>query len=149
MPKLPQVKARELVKVVLRLGFTFRDQSGSHAIYMHPDGRRTVVPVHGNEDLGPGLLNEILKQNWENTLKVEEQVIIIFAAVKGLLDKVDVKQVVSWEEFCLEFFRSQHADILQTIAQEQKLSEAVEKELTQIITHFNQAHPQFLIQTQT
>ena len=94
-------------------------------------------------------INEILKQNWENTLKVEEQVIIIFAAVKGLLDKVDVKQVVSWEEFCLEFFRSQHADILQTIAQEQKLSEAVEKELTQIITHFNQAHPQFLIQTQT
>ena len=28
----------------------------------HPDGRRTVVPVHGNEELGRGLLKEILKQ---------------------------------------------------------------------------------------
>ena len=30
--------------------------------YVHPDGRRTVVPVHGNEKLGKGLLREILKQ---------------------------------------------------------------------------------------
>jgi predicted RNA binding protein YcfA (HicA-like mRNA interferase family) len=26
----------------------------------HPDGRKTVVPVHGNEELGPGLLHKIL-----------------------------------------------------------------------------------------
>lgn len=37
-------------------------QVGSHARYIHPDGRKTVVPVHGNELLGKGLLNEILKQ---------------------------------------------------------------------------------------
>ena len=27
----------------------------------HPDGRRTVVPVHAGETIGPGLLNAILK----------------------------------------------------------------------------------------
>jgi len=37
-------------------------QVGSHVRYVHPDGRRTVVPVHGNEKLGKGLLREILKQ---------------------------------------------------------------------------------------
>jgi len=35
---------------------------GSHVRYIHPDGRRTVVPVHGDEELGKGLLGEILKQ---------------------------------------------------------------------------------------
>lgn len=30
MPKLPQTKARDLVKVAEKLGFVFRDQSGSH-----------------------------------------------------------------------------------------------------------------------
>ncbi len=30
--------------------------------YRHRDGRRTVVPVHGNEDLSIGLIREILKQ---------------------------------------------------------------------------------------
>ena len=29
---------------------------------MHSDGRKTVVPVHGDEELGKGLLIEILKQ---------------------------------------------------------------------------------------
>jgi len=37
-------------------------QVGSHARYVHADGRKTVVPLHGNEDLGIGLLKEILKQ---------------------------------------------------------------------------------------
>jgi predicted RNA binding protein YcfA (HicA-like mRNA interferase family) len=35
MSKLPQVKARDLIRVVEKLGFTFRDQSGSHAVYTH------------------------------------------------------------------------------------------------------------------
>jgi len=30
--------------------------------YTHPDGRKTVVPVHGDEELGKGLILEILKQ---------------------------------------------------------------------------------------
>lgn len=44
MSKLPQVKAKDLVKVVGKLGFAFRDQSGSHAVYIHYDGRRTTIP---------------------------------------------------------------------------------------------------------
>ena len=35
---------------------------GSHIRFKHLDGRRTVVPVHGNEDLGKGLLRTILNQ---------------------------------------------------------------------------------------
>ncbi len=34
---------------------------GSHHILRHPDGRRTVVPVHAGEDIGPGLMGKILR----------------------------------------------------------------------------------------
>ena len=35
---------------------------GSHVRFKHPDGRRTVVPIHSNEKLGKGLLRQILNQ---------------------------------------------------------------------------------------
>lgn len=67
MPKLPQVKARELIKVVLKLGFKFRDQSGSHAIYTHPDGKRTTIPVHPSQTIGIGLLTKIVNKDLQIT----------------------------------------------------------------------------------
>lgn len=65
MPKLRQVKAKDLVKVVKKLGFHFRDQSGSHAVYVHPDGRRTTIAVHPSETIGIGLLTKIIKKDLE------------------------------------------------------------------------------------
>lgn len=45
--KLPAVKARELVRVVEKLGFEFRRQRGSHAIYIRSkDQSRVVIPMH-------------------------------------------------------------------------------------------------------
>ena len=32
-------------------------------VCLEADGRKTVVPVHGNEELGTGLIKEILKQS--------------------------------------------------------------------------------------
>ncbi|MBS3140051.1 type II toxin-antitoxin system HicA family toxin [Candidatus Woesearchaeota archaeon] len=32
-------------------------------VYKHPDGRRTTIPHHAGEELGPGLLNKIIKKN--------------------------------------------------------------------------------------
>lgn len=63
MPKLSQVKARDLVKIVARLGFEFRNQSGSHAVYIHQDGRRATIPIHPTETIGIGLLTKIIKKD--------------------------------------------------------------------------------------
>ncbi len=62
MSKLLPVNGRDMCKIFERLGFQKVHQVGSHVRYVHPDGRKTVVPVHGNEDLGIGLIKEILKQ---------------------------------------------------------------------------------------
>ena len=63
MSRFPQVKARDLVIVVLRLGFKFRDQSGSHAVYIHEDGRRTTISIHPSQTIGIGLLTKIIKKD--------------------------------------------------------------------------------------
>ena len=61
MPKLPKLKAKELIKILSGHGFTVLRIKGSHHFLRHDDGRCTVVPVHAGETLGPGLLLQILK----------------------------------------------------------------------------------------
>jgi predicted RNA binding protein YcfA (HicA-like mRNA interferase family) len=60
--KLPRLSGKEMAKLVEKLGFKNVSQVGAHAKYKHPDGRITMVPMHGNEEIGPGLTNEIMKQ---------------------------------------------------------------------------------------
>lgn len=51
-----------MCKLVEKLGFEKIGQTGSHTRYKHLDGRITVIPIHGNEEIGRGLLREILNQ---------------------------------------------------------------------------------------
>jgi predicted RNA binding protein YcfA (HicA-like mRNA interferase family) len=62
MSKLPLISGKNLCKILKNLGFEMIHGKGSHMRFKHLDGRRTVVPVHANEDLGRGLIREILKQ---------------------------------------------------------------------------------------
>lgn len=62
MARLPRISGKELCKVLEKIGFVKTFGKGSHVKFKHQDGRKTVVPVHSNEDLGIGLLTAILKQ---------------------------------------------------------------------------------------
>jgi predicted RNA binding protein YcfA (HicA-like mRNA interferase family) len=54
--------AKQLMSVLERLGFSHRPLTAtSHRRYVHPDGRRTTVPIHAGQDIGRGLLRKILK----------------------------------------------------------------------------------------
>ena len=60
--RLPILTSRKLITFLKRLGFKRRPHKAiSHRRYIHPDGRRTTVPVHPGRDIGPGLLRKILK----------------------------------------------------------------------------------------
>ena len=59
-PKLPVCTARELERVLRRLGFLADRQTGSHRIFVRAsDRRRVILPIHTG-DLKPGLLRQIL-----------------------------------------------------------------------------------------
>ena len=58
--KHPKLNAKELIRVLDQKGFRFSRQNGSHAIYINDDGFRTTVPIHGEKELGIGLLRQIM-----------------------------------------------------------------------------------------
>ena len=61
-PKLPAVPAKDLARVAQRLGFEFRRQKGSHAVYVRSsDQRRVVIPMHSGRDLKPKTLRGIIE----------------------------------------------------------------------------------------
>ena len=68
-------------------------------------------------------LVELLKQPAYSPLRVEEQVVAIFAGTRGYLDDIEVKQVGPFEAHLLEAFRTQHRDILDDIRTTGKLPE--------------------------
>lgn len=61
MPKLPVLKPREVVALLIKLGFACTRQRGSHMQFRHPDGRATTVPDHGGRDISPSLLRQIAR----------------------------------------------------------------------------------------
>lgn len=61
MSKLTIISARQMIAILLSLGFEEIRQKGSHRFFSHPDGRSTVIPDHSGEDLGRGLLRKILR----------------------------------------------------------------------------------------
>ena len=63
MAKLPRLTGKEIAKIVEKLGFKFDHQTGSHLVYKHPDGRKTTIPHHSGEEIGPGLLIKIIKRD--------------------------------------------------------------------------------------
>ena len=58
---------------------------------------------------------EVLKQGQFAPVPVEEQVAIIYASTKGLIDKVPVEKVKEFETEFLTVLRSSHADALATL----------------------------------
>ena len=62
MSTFPALSGKELLRVLSKLGFATMRVRGSHHFLKHEDGRSTIIPVHGNETLGPGLLSKILRE---------------------------------------------------------------------------------------
>lgn len=60
MAYLPILRPVELAKIIQKQGFVFDRQTGSHAIFYHPNGRWTSVPMH-RKTVGKGLLKKILR----------------------------------------------------------------------------------------
>jgi len=61
MSQFPSITGKEMIKALGKKGFEVVRIKGSHHRLEHGDGRKTTVPSHGKETLGPGLINKILR----------------------------------------------------------------------------------------
>jgi F-type H+-transporting ATPase subunit alpha len=83
---------------------------------------------------------EVLKQPQFKPMHVVDQIMVIYAANAGALDKVDRKKVREWEEQFLIFMHEQKADVRNLLAKERKLTDAVTAQLDAALAAFQ---PQF------
>jgi F-type H+-transporting ATPase subunit alpha len=74
-------------------------------------------------------LTELLKQSQFSPLRMEEQVVSIYAGVNGYLDRIAVDRVRAFEEGLLTLMRSQHQDILDAIRDTKDLEDATAAKL--------------------
>ena len=80
-------------------------------------------------------LTELLKQAQYTPLPVEEQIIVIYAGVKGFLDEIEVKNLGVFEEELLNTVRNKGAKILSTIREKGAIDDSLEKSISDIITN--------------
>src|ERR687888_1169178 len=78
-------------------------------------------------------LTELLKQPQYTPYPVEEQVVVIFAGVRGYLDKFEIGQVSRFEQQFLAEIRSKHADVLAAVRNDRELKKPTEDKLTSIL----------------
>jgi F-type H+-transporting ATPase subunit alpha len=81
-------------------------------------------------------LTELLKQPQFSPLAVEEQVVAIFAGVRGYLDKIDVGNVNRFEASLLAELRSRSPDILASIRDKRELTSETEEKLKTFVETF-------------
>ena len=81
-------------------------------------------------------LTEMLKQGQFAPCPVEEQVVSIFAGVRGYLDKIEVKDVTRFDAAMLDELRANGQDILHSIRDEKELSEETEGKLKSFLDGF-------------
>ena len=81
-------------------------------------------------------LVEILKQGQYQPLKMEEQVISIYAVSNGYVDGIEVNQISGYEKGLQAFIKSRYQDILDTIEKERALSDETESKLKSALDEY-------------
>ena len=81
-------------------------------------------------------LTELLKQPQFSPLKMEEQVVVIYAGVNGYLDPIPVNRARAFEQGLLSLMRSRHSGILDAIRDSKDLDDATAAKLKTAINEY-------------
>jgi proton translocating ATP synthase F1 alpha subunit len=81
-------------------------------------------------------LTELLKQKQYVPMPAEEQVVTLYAGVKGYLDKVQTSDIAKFEQLYMEYIKTKHAGVLKTIKDEGEISEKTNADIAGILEEF-------------
>ena len=81
-------------------------------------------------------LTELLKQKQYVPMIIEEQVCILYAGVRGFLDKIQTSEIGKFEKMFLEHLKSKHPHIIDAVKAERALSDKTNSELKAILEEF-------------
>ncbi len=81
-------------------------------------------------------LVEVLKQGQYQPVKVEEQIVMIFAATNGYTDAIPETDVNRYEVEMIQFLKQKYSSVLATIADKKQISDDAKKELVNALGEF-------------
>ena len=81
---------------------------------------------------------ETLKQAQYSPMSVEDQVLVIFTAVRGYLTDIPVEKVVTFQTDYIKFMHNEHPEIGAKIAEQKKLDDALEAAISKSIEEFKE-----------
>ncbi len=81
-------------------------------------------------------LVELLKQGQYQPLKVEEQIVVIFAATNGYVDTYPETDVRRYESEVLDFLKQKHSHIMKNIAEKKQIADDTKKSLVDALNEF-------------
>lgn len=128
-----QIKAMKQVAGTMRLDLAQYRELAAFAQFASDLDKATKAQL----DRGARMV-ETLKQAQYSPLLVQEQVMVIFTAVRGFLADIPVDRVVEFHNDFLKFMRAQHPDIGDKIAEQKKLDDAIEADLKKAIEEFKE-----------
>ncbi len=126
-----QIKAMKQVAGSLRLDLAQYRELAAFAQFGSDLDRVTQARLARGERM-----MEMLKQDQYSPMPVEEQVVVIYVAVKGHLDDLPVSSVKKFEKEFLSYLKKTKPEILQAIKETGKLEEKTEESLVEIIKEF-------------
>jgi len=82
-------------------------------------------------------LTELLKQPQYHPVPVEEQVVAIFAGVRGFLDPIDIGRIGAFEAQFISELKARASEVLEAIRNDREIKPETEKKLTEFIESFS------------
>ncbi len=126
-----QIKAMKQVAGTMRLNLAqFREMAAFAQFGSDLDASTQNMLARGER------LVEILKQGQYVPIPVEKQVLIIYAATNGWLDAYEPSALGHYEEELYRFVDSRHADVLELIRTEKKMSDDVKEKVDAVLDGF-------------
>jgi F-type H+-transporting ATPase subunit alpha len=126
-----QIKAMRQVAGQLRLDLAQYRELAAFAQFSSDLDKQTLGQLQRGQRM-----TELLKQPQYAPLKVEQQVSILFAGSRGLLDDIPVEKIVEFEKGFHQYMATQGKDILGAIAEKKALDDDLEKKLTEAIADY-------------
>ena len=83
-------------------------------------------------------LTEILKQDLNQPLPIEYQIIIIYLGVKGFLDKINLIKIKEFENKWINFIKTEHQNILIELVEKKHLTQELDSQLNELAKNFTQ-----------
>ena len=81
-------------------------------------------------------VTELMKQKQYSPLRVSQQSVILYAAVHGYIDDVELNKMASFESGLLDFAESNYKDLMSNLDATGAFSEEIEKQLKEIVEKF-------------